>query len=74
MISGGGTAIDGPHYEVHIAFTAPDRSMVDRVYRAAVAAHANILHPFGVARVHRSYYGVFLRDHDGNTVEAVCHG
>ena len=48
--------------------------MVDRVYRAAVAAHANILHPFGVARVHRSYYGVFLRDHDGNTVEAVCHG
>ena len=69
-----GTAIDGPHDEVHVAFTAPDRTMVDRVHRAAVAAQAHILHPPRVwPEYHPSYYGVFLRDLDGNNVEAVCH-
>lgn len=61
--------------EVHIAFTAPDRAAVDDVHRAAVAAGAEILHaPRLWPEYHAGYYGVFLRDLDGNNVEAVHHG
>ncbi len=27
----------------------------------------------GLRRYHAAYYGAFLRDPDGNKVEAVCH-
>jgi predicted lactoylglutathione lyase len=57
-----------------VAFSAPDREAVDRVHEAAVAAGAEILHaPRLWPEYHSSYYGVFIRDLDGNNVEAVCH-
>ena len=69
-----GTATGAPLEEVHVAFTAADRPSVDRVHAAAIAAHAEILHlPRLWPEYHPTYYAVFLRDLDGNNVEAVCH-
>lgn len=59
---------------IHVAFIAPSRAAVDEVHARAVAAGAEILHePRVWPEYHEQYYGVFLRDHDGNNVEAVCH-
>jgi catechol 2,3-dioxygenase-like lactoylglutathione lyase family enzyme len=60
--------------EVHVAFTAPTRAVVDEVHESAVALGAEILHaPRVWPEYHEHYYGVFVRDLDGNNVEAVCH-
>jgi predicted lactoylglutathione lyase len=60
--------------ETHGAFSAADRDAVDRVHDAAVAAGADVLHaPRLWPEYHPGYYGVFIRDLDGNNVEAVCH-
>lgn len=43
-------------------------------HEAAVAAGAESLHePRLRPEYHDSYYGAFVRDPDGNNVEAVCH-
>jgi len=70
----------GPHEtgdgfrETHIAFTARDRVAVDAFFDAAVAAGAEVLHePRVWPEYHPNYYGAFVRDPDGNNVEAVCH-
>jgi catechol 2,3-dioxygenase-like lactoylglutathione lyase family enzyme len=61
--------------ESHIAFTAPDRATVRACFDAGVAAGAEVLHPPRVwPEYHPNYYGAFLRDPDGNNVEAVSHG
>jgi catechol 2,3-dioxygenase-like lactoylglutathione lyase family enzyme len=58
--------------ESHLAFAAPDRASVDAFRRAAVAAGAEVLHePRLWPEYHESYYGAFVRDPDGNNVEAV---
>jgi catechol 2,3-dioxygenase-like lactoylglutathione lyase family enzyme len=45
------------------------------VFAAAQEAGAEILHePREWPEYHPGYYGVFLRDPDGNNVEAVHHG
>jgi catechol 2,3-dioxygenase-like lactoylglutathione lyase family enzyme len=60
--------------ESHLAFTAPDRTAVRAFFDAAVAAGADVLHePRLWPEYHPSYYGAFVRDPDGNNVEAVCH-
>ncbi len=60
--------------ESHIAFTAPSRDAVDAFFAAAVAAGAEVLHePRIWPEYHATYYGGFVRDPDGNNVEAVCH-
>jgi catechol 2,3-dioxygenase-like lactoylglutathione lyase family enzyme len=60
--------------ESHIAFTAPSRAEVDAFFQAAVAAGAEVLHePRIHEEYHEHYYGAFVRDPDGNNVEAVCH-
>jgi catechol 2,3-dioxygenase-like lactoylglutathione lyase family enzyme len=60
--------------ESHISFTAPDRAAVHAFFEAAVGAGAEVLHePRVWAEYHPSYYGAFVRDPDGNNVEAVCH-
>jgi catechol 2,3-dioxygenase-like lactoylglutathione lyase family enzyme len=60
--------------ESHIAFVAPDRAAVRAFSGAAVAAGADVLHePRTWPEYHPSYYGAFVRDPDGNNVEAVCH-
>jgi catechol 2,3-dioxygenase-like lactoylglutathione lyase family enzyme len=60
--------------ESHIAFTAPDRAAVRAFFEAAMGAGAEVLHePRLWPEYHPSYYGAFVRDPDGNNVEAVCH-
>ncbi|MEA2504165.1 MAG: hypothetical protein QOG36_1208 [Actinomycetota bacterium] len=64
----------GEAREVHLAFLAADRATVDAFHGAAVAAGAEVLHPPRVwPEYHPGYYGAFVRDLDGNNVEAVCH-
>ena len=70
----------GPHQtgegfkESHIAFSAPDRDAVQAFFDAAVGAGAEVLHePRLWPEYHPNYYGAFVRDPDGNNVEAVCH-
>ncbi len=60
--------------ESHLAFSAPDRASVRAFFQAAVASGAEVLHePRVWPEYHASYYGAFVRDPDGNNVEAVCH-
>jgi catechol 2,3-dioxygenase-like lactoylglutathione lyase family enzyme len=60
--------------ESHIAFTAPTRAAVRAFFEAATARGAEVLHePRIWPEYHDTYYGAFVRDPDGNNVEAVCH-
>ena len=60
--------------ESHIAFSAPNRDAVRAFFAAAVTAGAEVLHePRVWPEYHPNYYGAFVRDPDGNNVEAVCH-
>jgi catechol 2,3-dioxygenase-like lactoylglutathione lyase family enzyme len=60
--------------ESHIAFAAPDRAAVRAFFQAAAGTGAEVLHePRLWPEYHASYYGAFVRDPDGNNVEAVCH-
>ena len=60
--------------EIHVAFRASDRAAVRAFFDAAVAAGAEVLHePRVWPEYHPDYYGAFVRDPDGNNVEAVCH-
>jgi catechol 2,3-dioxygenase-like lactoylglutathione lyase family enzyme len=60
--------------ESHIAFTAPDRPAVHAFFDAAVATGAEVLHqPKTWPEYHPDYYAAFVRDPDGNNIEAVCH-
>ncbi|MGH3312018.1 MAG: VOC family protein [Streptomyces sp.] len=70
----GPATTEGRARETHIAFAAADRGTVDAFHEAAVAAGAEVLHPPKLwPEYHESYYGAFVRDPDGNNVEAVCH-
>ena len=60
--------------ESHLAFTADDRAGVDAFFAAATGLGAEALHePRLWPEYHPGYYGAFVRDPDGNNVEAVCH-
>ena len=60
--------------ESHIAFAAADRATVRAFFDTAVTIGAEVLHPPRVwPEYHPAYYGAFVRDPDGNNVEAVCH-
>jgi catechol 2,3-dioxygenase-like lactoylglutathione lyase family enzyme len=60
--------------ESHIAFVASDRETVRVFFDVAVSAGAEVLHePRLFPEYHENYYGAFVRDPDGNNVEAVCH-
>jgi catechol 2,3-dioxygenase-like lactoylglutathione lyase family enzyme len=60
--------------ETHIAFEAPDRAAVEAFFRAGEASGAELLHaPRVHPEYHPNYFGAFVRDPDGNNVEAVCH-
>jgi catechol 2,3-dioxygenase-like lactoylglutathione lyase family enzyme len=70
----------GPHEtgegfrESHLAFSAADRATVQAFFEAAVGAGAEVLHePRVWPEYHPNYFGAFVRDPDGNNVEAVCH-
>jgi catechol 2,3-dioxygenase-like lactoylglutathione lyase family enzyme len=70
----GPTTTAGMAPELHLAFTANDRAAVVAFRDAAVAVGAEVLHaPRLWPEYHPSYFGAFVRDPDGNNVEAVCH-
>ena len=63
-----------PNREIHIAFVAADRAAVRAFVDAAVGHGMQVLHqPRVWPEYHQNYYGGFVRDPDGNNVEAVCH-
>jgi catechol 2,3-dioxygenase-like lactoylglutathione lyase family enzyme len=60
--------------ETHIAFEAPDRAAMWAFFEAARATGSEVLHePRLWPQYDESYYGAFVRDPDGNNIEAVCH-
>ena len=60
--------------ETHIAFQAPDQAAVRAFYEAALATGAEPLHePQFWPQYHATYYGAFVRDPDGNNIEAMTH-
>ena len=60
--------------EAHIAFTAPSHAAVHEFFRRATEAGAQVLYPpKSWPEYHPDYYSAFVRDPDGNNVEAVCH-
>jgi len=65
----------GPNREVHIAFAAKSPEALQAFFRTALALGAEPLHePRLWPEYHDHYYGAFVRDPDGNNVEAVFHG
>lgn len=71
----GVTMTEGVTKESHIAFTAPTRDAVLAFFEAAKAQGAEVLHePRLWPEYHETYFGAFVRDPDGNNVEACCHG
>ena len=64
----------GPNREMHLAFQAADADAVRAFVAAAVEMGAEVLHePRLWPEYHQAYFGAFVRDPDGNNVEAVCH-
>jgi catechol 2,3-dioxygenase-like lactoylglutathione lyase family enzyme len=60
--------------ESHLAFAAPGRDAVTAFFEAAVSLGAEPLHePRLWPEYHPGYFGAFVRDPDGNNVEAVHH-
>jgi catechol 2,3-dioxygenase-like lactoylglutathione lyase family enzyme len=70
----GPLADPGTNRPIHVAFVAPDRAAVRAFFTAAVDTGTEVLHePRLWPEYHPTYYGAFVRDPDGNNVEAVCH-
>ena len=64
----------GTNREIHVAFQAVDHEAVQAFYEAALSLGAESLHaPRLWPEYHEHYFGAFVRDPDGNNVEAVCH-
>ena len=69
-----GPLVDRGLRPVHLALSAPSRDAVNAVQTGAERAGAQLLHRARLwPEYHPGYYGVFLRDLDGNNVEAVHH-
>ena len=68
--------IDGEkgNTNVHLAFQARDRAIVDRFHEAGLAAGGKDNGAPGEREYHPGYYAAFLLDPDGNNIEAVHHG
>lgn len=61
-----------PGNGVHAAFAAESRQMVDEFYRTALTHGGTDAGPPGLRpKYDPNYYGAFVRDPDGNKVEAV---
>lgn len=58
---------------VHVAFIAESRGQVDEFHRLALAHGGSDAGPPGLRPEYDAhYYGAFVRDPDGNKIEAVC--
>jgi catechol 2,3-dioxygenase-like lactoylglutathione lyase family enzyme len=72
-----GLPLDGkpahPGNGVHVCFHAANRQVVDDFHRAALAAGGSDDGKPGLrAEYTADYYAAFVRDPDGNKIEAVC--
>ena len=66
---------DPPTRRVHLGFAAPSREHVDDFWRTGTEAGYHDDGPPGPRPQYRDdYYGSFLLDPDGNSIEAVHHG
>ena len=64
-----------PTRHLHVGFVAPSREHVDRFWQAGVdAGYESDGEPGPRPQYSEDYYGSFLLDPDGNSVEAVHHG
>ena len=73
-----GAPFDGerarPGNGVHVAFLAADRATVDAFHTAALAnGGSDEGAPGPRPQYHANYYGAYVRDPDGNKLQAVCH-
>ena len=58
----------------HVAFIASDREAVDNFHAKALALGGiNEGQPGLRTHYHPAYYGAYIRDLDGNKLQAVCH-
>jgi catechol 2,3-dioxygenase-like lactoylglutathione lyase family enzyme len=58
----------------HVALAAPDHATVDAFHDAALAAGGTDNGEPGLREhYHPTYYAAFVKDPDGNNIEAVCH-
>ena len=60
--------------QMHVAFVARCKAMVDEFYRAALAAGGTDNGPPGPREGAGDYYGAFVLDPDGNNIEACVRG
>ena len=72
------TPVDGlratPGNGAHIAFQAPDRETVRRFHEVAIANGGTDEGRPGIrGNYNANYYGAFVRDLDGNKIEAVTY-
>jgi catechol 2,3-dioxygenase-like lactoylglutathione lyase family enzyme len=59
---------------VHAAFKTDSRAKVDAFYKAALENGGTDEGPPGLRPYyHPNYYGAYVRDPDGNKIQAVCH-
>ncbi len=73
-----GPAFDGEKASsgngTHVAFLAKSRAAVDAFHAAALAHGGSDEGPPGLRpHYHPNYYGAYVRDPDGNKLQAVCH-
>ncbi|HVR91747.1 MAG TPA: VOC family protein [Novosphingobium sp.] len=73
-----GPAFDGeaarPGNGVHIAYLVGTRDQVDAFHAAALANGGSDEGAPGLRpHYHPNYYGAYVRDPDGNKLQAVCH-
>jgi catechol 2,3-dioxygenase-like lactoylglutathione lyase family enzyme len=64
-----GSEYRGP---VHVALSTDDRAGVDAFYEAALAAGGTDNGAPGLRDYVPNYYAAYVRDPDGNNIEAVC--
>lgn len=70
----GAHSTGGDFRESHLAFIAPSRAAVRAFFDVAVAEGALALHqPRLWPEYHATYFAAYVRDPDGNNIEAVCH-
>lgn len=60
--------------QMHFAFQARDKTMVQAFYETALAHGGTDNGPPGPREGAGQYYGAFVLDPDGNNIEACCRG